>query len=62
MVTDDLKFKGMVKCKEVEECESRQNLALLCGHAVVSGETKTAELTRQVASCPEVVGRCDLQD
>lgn len=57
MDTDELKFVGMVYCKEVKEGDARQNLTLLCGHAIVSGETETAG---QVAAGPKVVGRCDL--
>ena len=59
MGTNELKFKGMVECKEVEKGEARQNLTFLCGQAIVSGETKTAELVGQVASGREVVGKCD---
>ena len=62
MGTDDLKFRGVVKCKEVKEGKSGQNLALLCCHAVVSGETQTAKLAGLIAAGPKVVGKCDLQD
>ena len=50
----------MVYCNEVKKGEARQNLTFLCGHAIVSGETETAELAGQVAAGPIVVGRCDL--
>ena len=60
MDTDELKFVGIVYCKEVKEGNVRQNQTFLCGHAIVSGETETAELAGQVAAGPKVVSRCDL--
>ena len=60
MDTDELKFVGMVFCKEVKEGEARQNLTFFCGRVILSSETETGELAGQVAAGPKVVGRCDL--
>ena len=62
MVTDDLIFGEVVECKEVVEGQTRQYLTLLGGHAIVSSETKAAELARQVTAGAEVLSRCGLKD
>ena len=62
MVTDDLIFGEVMECKEVVESQTRQYLTLLGGHAIVSGETKSAELARQVAAGAKVFSGCGLKD